>query len=118
MGAQPRYMIEHNGRRMTFREYSNATGVPTNLLQWRARNNKPLIQARDAERYKSNLDLREALAKKGYPNGYTYDEIKDLYKNFAGQENELRMLMDFTGLGRLAAEDLLGRLKYERSKAV
>lgn len=54
----------------------------------------------------------------GYRNGYTYEEIKDLYKNFAGQENELRMLMDFTGLGRLAAEDLLGRLKYERSKTV
>lgn len=118
MGAQPRYMIEHNGRKMTFREYSSITGVPANLLHWRARNNKPLVQARDAERYQSNLELREALAKKGYPNGYTYEEIKDLYKNFAGQENELRMLMDFTGLGRLAAEDLLGRLKYERSKAI
>ena len=117
MGAT-RYMIEHNGRRMTFREYSGLTGVPTNLLQWRARNNKPLIQPKDEERYRSNLELRKTLEKKGYPNGYTYEEIAELYRRFAGQPDELRMLMDFTGLGRLAAEDLLERLKYERRKAI
>ena len=114
--ATARYTIMHNGRRMTFSEYSSVTGVPAGVLRWRRQNNKPLVQPKDEERYRSNLELRKTLEAKGYPNGYTYEEIKDLYGHFAGQENELQILMDFTGLGRNAAEDLLGRLKYERSK--
>ena len=29
---------------------------------------------------------------------YTYKEIREIYRNFAGEPNELRMLMDFTAL--------------------
>lgn len=44
---------------------------------------------------------------------YTYREIRDLYKNFAGQSDELRMLMDFTELPRSEAKFLLKNLKKD-----
>ena len=48
---------------------------------------------------------------------YTYREIRGLYRNFAGQPDELRMLMDFSGLSKADAQFLLDNLKSERSKA-
>ena len=44
---------------------------------------------------------------------YTYREIKELYRYFAGQENELRMLMDFTELPRAEAKFLLKNLRKD-----
>lgn len=44
---------------------------------------------------------------------YTYGEIRDLYKNFAGDPNELRMLMDFTALRKADAKFLLDNLKAD-----
>ena len=50
---------------------------------------------------------------------YTYGEIRDLYKNFAGQIDELQILMDFTELPKSEAKFLLKNLKndIERRKA-
>ena len=44
---------------------------------------------------------------------YTYREIRELYKNFVGQENELRMLMDFTELPKAEAKFLLKNLRKD-----
>ena len=56
--------------------------------------------------------------KTGYYHGYTYEELKSLYKNFAGQPDELRMLMDFSSLGRREAKLLLEKIKYDRRKGI
>ena len=49
---------------------------------------------------------------------YTYKEIRDIYRNFAGDPNELRMLMDFTALRKADAKFLLDNLKNDiRRKA-
>ena len=48
---------------------------------------------------------------------YTYREIRGLYRNFAGQPDELQILMDFTGLRVGDAKSMLEKLKSERSKA-
>ena len=42
---------------------------------------------------------------------YTYGEIRELYRGFAGQSDELRMLMDFTELSKSDAKFLLENLK-------
>ena len=44
---------------------------------------------------------------------YTYKEIRELYKGFAGCEDELRMLMDFTQLNKADAKFLLANLKKD-----
>jgi len=44
---------------------------------------------------------------------FTYREIRGLYRNFAGQENELRMLMDFTELPKAEAKFLLKNLRKD-----
>ena len=44
---------------------------------------------------------------------YTYREIRDLYKNFAGQIDELQILMDFTELPKSEAKFLLKNLKND-----
>lgn len=49
---------------------------------------------------------------------YTYGEIREIYRNFAGDPNELRMLMDFSGLRKADAKFLLDNLKKDmRRKA-
>lgn len=109
-----KYTILYNGKTMTIREYSMMTGVPPETLRQRARDNRPIVQPNDREKYSGNLEAMRRLWRKGYPNGYTREEIGELYSHFAGQEDELTMLMDFTGLGRRAAEELLEELKYKR----
>ena len=116
MGAQPRYMIEHNGKTMTVYQYAKEVGIDRNTLQYRLKKGQPLIKPRD-ERKQRELSPRD-IQRFGYPDGYTYAEITELYSNFAGQSDELQMLMDFTGLGHNKAERLLQKLKYERRKAV
>jgi len=49
---------------------------------------------------------------------YTYGEIKELYRHFAGQPNELVMLMDFTGLPYVDAKFLLKKLKENLRRKV
>ena len=44
---------------------------------------------------------------------YTYKEIRDIYRGFAGDPNELRMLMDFTALRKVDAKFLLDNLKAD-----
>ena len=44
---------------------------------------------------------------------YTYGEIRELYRNFAGQRDELKMLMDFSGLRKADAQLLLDNLKND-----
>ena len=44
---------------------------------------------------------------------YTYGEIREIYMGFAGQKDELRILMDFTALKRADAKFLLDNLKND-----
>lgn len=44
---------------------------------------------------------------------YTYKEIREIYRGFAGDPNELRMLMDFTALRKADAKFLLDNLKND-----
>ena len=47
---------------------------------------------------------------------YTYKEIREIYRGFAGDPNELRMLMDFTALRKADAMFLLDNLKNDISR--
>jgi len=44
---------------------------------------------------------------------YTYGEIREIYRGFAGDKDELRILMDFTALRKADAKFLLDNLKND-----
>ena len=113
---ETKHFVQYNGRRMTVMDYSRLTGVPVMTVRKRIQDGRPPIDPRDAEKFGCRLEAMEKMASKGYRNGYTREEIGELYSHFAGQEDELQMLRDFTGLGTKAAEELLEELKHKRRK--
>lgn len=115
MARQPSYLVVYQGRVMPMYEYAKLRGFSRATLSARARMGNPIIQPGDDEKLRKRDATRQE-QKTGYYHGYTYEELKDLYKYFAGQPNELRMLMDFSGLGRLEAKQLLEKIKYDRRK--
>lgn len=114
MARQPTHLVEYQGKVMPMYEYAKLKGFNMDTLMARANRGKPIIQPGDDEKLGKRIKPRKE-EKTGYFRGYTYEELKDLYKNFAGQPDELQMLMDFSGLGRLQAERLLEKIKYDRS---
>ena len=119
MRSTVKYTVEFGGRTMSIYEYAKISGVSQEALRKRARKGQPISQPKDAEIARVNKMRREErrLQKKGgYDNGYTRDEIRELYGYFAGNEEELQILMDFTGMDSIHAETLLEELKYDRRK--
>lgn len=112
-----RYIVEVNGRRMALSEFSKEIGVEYNTMRRRAREGKRLVQpqktwSRASFETPTEKMMDEKTGKVGaYTDGYTFDELADLYKNFAGQDNEVRMIMDFTGVQKRTAEKLLNKLR-------
>jgi len=113
------YEVEYQGRKLTISQYSAITGICQDTLRKRARSGQPISLPTDAAwtgRRREKPEEMKRQEKHGFENGYTREEIEELYGHFAGAENELRILMDFTGLGYLYAEKLLEELKEERRK--
>ena len=117
MARQPSYLVVYEGRVMPMYEYAKLKGFSRDTLSARANRGKPIIQPGDDEKLSKRVKTRRE-EKTGYYHGYTYEELKDLYKYFAGQPDELRMLMDFSGLGRMQAKQLLEKIKYDRRKGI
>lgn len=117
MARQPNYLVVYEGRVMPMYEYAKLKGFSRDTLEQRARRGNPIIQPGDDEKLSKRVKTRQE-QRRGYYHGYTYEELKDLYKNFAGQHDELRMLMDFSGLGRWDAKQLLEKIKYDRKKGI
>ena len=119
--AAPRiYAVEIDGKTMSVNEYSRLTGVCASTIRWRIKHGQPVEAPIDRKRRKEpgmNAAEKRYTEKHGYRNGYTPEEIEDLYGHFAGNEDELQILMDFTGLGLLQAGKLLQELKYKRRKS-
>lgn len=112
-----RYIVEVNGRRMALADFSREIGVEYCTMLSRAKHGKKLVQpqktwsrASREERMEKMMD--EDSGKVGaYADGYTFDELSELYKNFAGQDNEVQMIMDFTGVQKRTAEKLRNKLR-------
>ena len=117
MARQPSYLVVYEGRVMPMYEYAKLKGFSRDTLSARANRGQPIIQPGDDEKLSKRVKTRQE-EKTGYYHGYTYEELKSLYKNFAGQPDELRMLMDFSGLGRMQAKQLLEKIKYDRRKGI
>lgn len=112
-----RYIVEVNGRRMALSEFSREIGVEYCTMLSRAKHGKKLVQpqktwsrAAREERMEKMMDVDSGKVG-SYADGYTFDELSELYRNFAGQDNEVRMIMDFTGVQKRTAEKLLNKLR-------
>lgn len=105
--SQVRYMVKYNGRRMTVNEFSELSGLPYSTLVTRMKRGTDFYAPISAVDTGSRSDTWVG----NYYKGYTFEELADLYKNFAGQENELRMVMDFTGTKKYEAKEILKRLR-------
>ncbi len=118
MPRKAKYFIEYNGEEITLYEYAKRIGVHPQTLRNRLETGRPLdAPVREyAEDDPMTEEKRRRKDKFGYLNGYTKEELCEIYSHFAGNEDELRILMDFTGMGIIYAEKLLEELKIEREK--
>lgn len=112
MGAPVRYIIRHNGRRMTLGAFANENGLPYETLRKRLKDNKNFCApiARNSGR-PPDEDKAKITG-----DSYSFEELAVLYKYFAGQENELRMVMDFACVGKGEAKELLRKLRENAEK--
>lgn len=114
MGAK--YTVKYNGEVMSIRDYAELMGVEYDTIRCRAREGRPITApVRGQAIRKDSIMPRRG----GYEDGYTFEEILELYKNFEGAEDELQMLSDFTGLTwketlelRDKLQNQIGRRKY------
>ena len=112
-----RYIVEVNGRRMALADFSREIGVEYCTMLTRAKRGKQLVQpqktwARAFSETPTEKMMDEKTGKVGaYADGYTFDELAELYKNFAGQDDEVQMIMDFTGVQKRTAEKLRNKLR-------
>ena len=105
-----KYTVDYMGRTMTLSQYAAISGVPLVTLQQRARKGQPIIHPNDER----NRRTRAAKQNMRRAAPYTEDEISELYAYFAGQADELQILMDFTLLPEPEARELLKKLQYRR----
>lgn len=92
---ETKYTVNYNGEVMSIRDYAELMGVDYDTIRCRAREGRPITAPiRGQALKKDSIAPRRG----GYKDGYTFDEMVDLYKNFADTEGELRMLSDFTGM--------------------
>lgn len=116
MSRKAKYTIEYGGREMTVYEYAKIAGVNPQTLRNRMAKGAPIFAPVKRGGEEMTEELRRTIRQFGYPNGYTREEIAELYDRFAGKEDELQILMDFTGMDCIHAEKLLEDLKYQRRK--
>lgn len=121
MAMPPKFTVEYKGETMTLYRYAVIVGIDLSTLRQRVKDGRPVVQPGDAEKARRRRMKREALRKterEGYKDGYSRAEIEELYRRFAGSEDELQILMDFTGLGRIYAERLLDELRSNMKRSV
>lgn len=121
MAMPPKYTVEYKGETMTMYRYAAIVVIDRRTLRMRIRDGRPVVQPGDAEKARRRKMNREELRRtqrEGYEDGYTRQEIEELYRRFAGSEDELQILMDFTGLGRIYAERLLDELRSNMKRSV
>lgn len=110
--SHTKYTVNYKGKIMTLGEFSKLTGIPYNTLRDRAMKHSDFYAPIPAK----PIETIARRTKENYYNGYTFEELADLYKRFEGQENELRMVMDFTGLKKWDAAELLDKLRKNAEK--
>ena len=118
MAGHTKYTVEYDGRTVSVHEYAKLTGESASTIRYRIRHGLPVDEYSGKRRASYDLNAAEKRYTEnyGYRNGYSMEEISDMYGIFAGNEDELQILMDFTGLGLLQAEKLLKELKENRRK--
>ena len=118
MAGQAKYTVQYDGKSVSVYEYAKLTGESASTIRYRIRRGLPVEDFSEKGRAGCDVNTAEKRYTEncGYRNGYTPEEIADLYGHFAGNEDELQILMDFTGLGYLQAEKLLQQLKENRRK--
>lgn len=109
-----KYVVEINGQKMGLKELSAVSGLHYDTLRRRLQKGKPLFS--EPLEFPPVPEHKEAFFAPDkpigvYPNGYTFNELAELYKGFAEQPDELRMIMDFTGVQKRTAEKLLMQRK-------
>lgn len=104
--AERKYAVRYKGKVMSLAEFSNMVDVPYSTLESRAKTKSDLCAPKKETRPRKSI-----AAGGGYENGYTFNELAALYKCFAGQSDELRMVMDFTGLCKSEAAEVLQSLR-------
>lgn len=112
--SEIKHAVSYGGQSMNLMEYADKVGVTyATALQ---RKNEGRI---DCPVRKKPIKAQAYEPRKGgYSNGYTREEIKDLYKGFAGQPGELTILMDFTGMTRSECRNLRDQFKKELERRV
>ena len=119
MARKAKYTIEYGGRMITLYEYAKLIGVCPQTLRNRMDKGTSVftpVRPRNGMEDGMTEEQRRNILRFGYPDGYTRKEIEDLYDHFAGNEEELQILMDFTGMDDIHASELLEDLKYQRRK--
>ena len=111
--AETKYTVKYKGEVMSIRDYAELMGVDYDTIRCRAREGRPITApVRGQAIRKDSIMPRRG----GYKDGYSFDELLELYQKFADSENELQILSDFTGLTRREVMELRDKLRKERAR--
>lgn len=110
--TETKYTVNYNGQEMSVRDYAEMMGLSYDTLRERARNGLPIMSpVRGQKPSKLSILPRPG----GYADGYSFSELLEMYRKFAGTPEEIRLLMDFTGMTRretvLLRDDLKKAMK-------
>lgn len=113
--TETKYTVNYNGQEMSVRDYAEIKGLSYDTLRERARNGLPIMTpVRGQKPSKLSILPRPG----GYPDGYSFSELLEIYRKFAGTPGEIRLLMDFTGMTRRETVILRDDLKKAMERRV
>ena len=113
-----KYTVRYNGRIIPLAAFAKEHELPYDTLRHRARNNSEVFAPLKVPKSQRDVFRQRCSV---YLDGYSFDELLDLYGHFRGRQDELQILMDFTGLTHREAQKLLEELKMasdERRRAI
>ena len=113
--TETKYTVNYNGQEMSVRDYAEMMGLPYDTLRERARNGLPIMAPVRGQK-PSTLSILPRPG--GYPDGYSFSELLEMYRKFAGTPGEIRLLMDFTGMTRRETVILRDDLKKAMERRV
>lgn len=111
--GEAKYRVNYDGKDMSLMQYAELKGIPYYTLRNRARDGRPLdAPIRKQAKPKESLAPRRG----GYADGYSFDELVEMYSRFNTEENEIQLLMDFTGLTYRETLELQKKLDKELAR--
>lgn len=111
--AETKYTVKYNGEVMSIRDYAELMGVDYDTIRCRAREGRPITApVRGQALKKDSIAPRRG----GYADGYSFDELVEMYSRFNTEEDEIQLLMDFTGLTRRETLELQKKLDKELAR--